>query len=267
MIGRNLEAVWVVYRRTLRELIALGPQTLVAPLVVPGFVLIAYSSLFADVFARLNFSIADTPGFGSSPHYVQYLIAAPMVMSALLSTASAGIGVAVERQLGFYDRMEISPRGPSVSQIGRRLGDGTRIALFVVVLTFVGRAAGAEIVNWPLALGVTIPLAAALGMAYGGIAFSLCLRTGSAEAAQAVTPLFLPLLFISTAFVPLPLIPQVFHPVVKYNPVSAICEVIRCAYVGRVNHSALRQSVVEIGILAVVSQTLIIQAERRLRHR
>jgi ABC-2 type transport system permease protein len=267
MMGRTLEAVWVLYRRALRELIALGPQTLVAPLVVPGFVLVVYSSLFMEVFARLSVPLVDTPGFGATPHYVQYLIAAPMVMSALLATASAGIGVAVERQLGFYDRMELSPLGPSISQIGRRLGDGTRIALFVIVLTFIGWAAGAKIVNWPLALGITIPLTAALGMAYGGIAFSLCLRTGSAEAAQAVTPLFLPLLFMSTAFVPLPLIPPFLRPLVMYNPLSAVCDTIRFAYAGQVRASTLLQSVVEIGILAVMTQILIIRAERRLRCR
>jgi ABC-2 type transport system permease protein len=50
---QNLAAVWVLYRRTLQELIALGPQTLVAPLVVPSFVLLVYSDLFAEVFARL----------------------------------------------------------------------------------------------------------------------------------------------------------------------------------------------------------------------
>ncbi|MFZ1084712.1 MAG: ABC transporter permease [Terracidiphilus sp.] len=267
MITENLKAVWVLYRRTLRELIALGPQTLVAPLVVPSFVLFAYSIMFSEVFTRVNIPLVDTPGFGPNPHYVQYLIAAPIIMSALLGTASAGIGVAVERQLGFYDRMEISPLGPSVSQIARRLGDGTRIALFVIVLTFVGQAAGAKIVNWPLALGVTIPLAAALGMAYGGIAFSFCLRTGSAEAAQAVTPLFLPVLFMSTAFVPLPLIPQIFRPVVKYNPISSICDAVRSAYAGKVSESALLISIIEIGIFAMMTQILIMRAEHRLHRR
>jgi ABC-2 type transport system permease protein len=190
-----------------------------------------------------------------------------MVMSALLGTASAGIGVAVERQLGFYDRMELSPLGPSISQIGRRLGDGTRIALFVVVLSCVGWAAGAEVTNWPLALGVTIPLATMLGMAYGGLAYSLCLRTGSAEAAQAVTPLFLPALFMSTAFVPLPLIPHWLRPVVEHNPLSAVCEAIRLAYAGQVGGAAILRSVVEIGILAAVTQTLILRAESRVRNR
>jgi ABC-2 type transport system permease protein len=267
MMWRVLPAVWILYRRTLRELVALGPQTLVAPLVVPSFVLLVYSNLFMDVFSKHDLTLVDTPGFGSHPHYVQYLIAAPMVMSAMLATASAGIGVAVERQLGFYDRMELSPLGPTISQIGRRLGDGTRIALFIVVLTLVGLAAGAEISCWPIALGITIPLAASLGMAYGGIAFSLCLRTGSAEAAQAVTPLFLPLLFMSTAFVPLPLIPKFLQPIVMYNPLSPVCDAIRFAYAGQVNSSALYQSVIEIGILALLTQTMIIWAERKVRRR
>jgi len=263
----TLRAVWVLYRRSLRELVAVGPQTLVAPLLVPSFVLLAYSGLFSEVFRRLDLHITGTPGFGSGSHYVQYLIAAPIVMSALLATASAGIGVAVERQLGFYDSMELSPLGPSISQFGRRLADGTRIALFVVVLSLVGWAAGAEIANWPLALGITVPMAAALSVAWGGLTFSLCLRTGSAEAAQAVTPLFLPVLFFSTAFVPLALIPQLLRPVVEYNPLSAVCDAIRLAYSGQIDASALLRSAVGIPVIAAVTQTLVIRAERRVRQR
>lgn len=264
MIGQIVEAVWVFYRRTLRELVSLGTQTLVAPLIVPGFVLFVYSAFFSEVFARLHFPILNTPGFGAKPHYVQYLIAAPMVMSAMLGTASAGIGVAVERQLGFYNRMQLSPMGPMISQVARRLGDGTRIALFIIILTIVGWLAGAEIPSPFLALGITIPLAAALGMAYGGVTFSFCLRSGSAEAAQAMTPLFLPILFMSTAFVPLPLIPAWVRPIAEYNPLSVICETIRLAYAGKVNGINLVQSISEIAVLATIAQILIFRAERRL---
>jgi ABC-2 type transport system permease protein len=267
MMAPRLRAVWVLYRRSLRELVSLGPQTLVAPLVVPSFVLLVYSGLFSEVFTRLDFHITGVPGFGPRSHYVQYLIAAPIAMSALLATASAGIGVAVERQLGFYERMELSLLGPSMSQFGRRLADGTRIAIFVVVLSLVGLAAGAHVTNWPLALGVTIPLAATLGMAYGGLAFALCLRSGSAEAAQAVTPLFLPLLFMSTAFVPLRLMPHWLHPIVRYNPLSSVCDTIRLAYVGHVDGPTLLRSVAEVLVLAVLTQTLIVRAERRVRSR
>lgn len=266
-MNSRLHAVWVLYRRSLRELVALGPQTLVAPLVVPGFILVAYSGLFSEIFVRLNFHVAGLTGFGAHPHYVQYLLAAPLVMSALLATASAGIGVAVERQIGFYDRMELSPFGPSVSQFGRRLGDGTRIAIFVVLLSLVAWAAGAQIPNWPLALAITIPLASALGIAYGGLAFSLCLRTGSAEAAQAVTPLALPVLFLSTAFVPLPLVPQWLHPIVKYNPLSPICSAIRLAYTGQVSGAAIGESVAGIAVMGAITQALIIRAEQRVRIR
>jgi ABC-2 type transport system permease protein len=257
-------AIWVMYRRSLRELVALGPQTLVAPLLVPCFVMLVYSGIFSAAFVRFHVRVAGLPGFGSSPHYIQYLIAAPVVMAALFATASSGIGVAVERQLGFYDRMQLSPLGPRVSQIARRLGDGTRIAIFVVILTVVGWAAGAHIANWPLTLAVTVTLGSSLGIAYGGLAFSLCLRTGSAEAAQVITPLFLPVLFMSTAFVPLPLISGWLHTVAEYNPLSAVCDAIRLANVGQVSGAALLKSAVGIGGLGLITQTLVIRAERRV---
>jgi ABC-2 type transport system permease protein len=260
----RVRAIWVLYRRTLRELVALGPQTLVVPLVVPCFVMVVYSGIFSEAFVRFHIHVSGLTGFGEEPQYVQYLIAAPITMAALLATASAGIGVAVERQLGFYDRMQLSPLGPSASQVARRLGDGTRIALFVVVLTLVGWAAGAKIANWPLALAVTVTLATSLGVAYGGLAFSLCLRTGSAEAAQAITPLFLPVLFMSTAFLPLDLIPGWLHTVAEYNPLSAVCDAIRLACAGTVSGPALLKSAVGIGLLALCTQTLVIRAERRV---
>jgi ABC-2 type transport system permease protein len=230
-------------------------------------VLLAYSSVFTRVFAVPDLHAAGPPGFRGNEGYVQYLVGAPIVMSAMLATASAGIGVAVERQLGFYDRMTLSPLGPSVSQLARRLVDGTRISLFVVVLTFVALLAGAHVASWPLALGVTVPLAASLGIAYGGLSFALCLRSGSAEPAQAVTPLFLPLLFLSTAFVPLPLVPQSFHFVVQANPLSAVCDTIRLAYAGELDWPSLARSALAIALLALATQLLILRTERRLRGR
>jgi ABC-2 type transport system permease protein len=267
MMTTTVRAIWVLYRRSLRELLALGPQTMVVPLVVPCFVLLAYPAVSAAVFHRIQVQVPGAPGFGAEPHYIQYVIAAPVAMAALLATASAGIGVAVERQLGFYDRMQLAPLGPSISQIARRLGDGTRIAVFVVLLTLVGRAAGADIPNWPLALAVTLVLSVTLGVAYGGFAFSLCLRSGSAEAAQAITPLFLPALFLSTAFVPLPLLPGWLRPIAEYNPLSAVCDAIRFADAGILSGPSLLKSAVGIGALGLITQVLVIRAEHRVAGR
>lgn len=264
---RRLVATGTLYRRSLRELASLGPQTLVVPLVVPTFILVVYASLFSQVFVRLHVRLPGVPGFGSHPHYLQYVLAAPMVMAALLATASAGVGVAVERQLGFYDRMQLSPLGPSVSQVARRLADGTRIAAFVTILSVVAWLAGASIRDWPLGLAVTIPLTAALGVAYGGLTFSLCLRSGSAEAAQAVTPLFFPFLFMSTAFAPPPLVPGWIHTVAGANPLSAVCDTVRLAFLGHVDAGSLLRSVAGVAAIAVVTQLLIVRAERRVANR
>ncbi len=260
-----LRAVLVAYQRAIRELLSLGVQTMVVPLFVPLFILLGYSSIFADVFSQVE--LPDTPGFSGDDRYLQYVLAAPMVMAALLATASAGVGVAVERQLGFYDRMLLSPLGPSPSQYARRLADGTRIALFVSVLSVVAWLAGAHITDWVLGLGLTIPLTASLGMAYGGLTFSFCLRSGSAEAAQAITPMFFPLLFLSTAFVPLAVVPGWLHPIARWNPLSAICETIRFAFIGDLRVGALLHAVAGIALLAACTQTLVAGAERSVAAR
>lgn len=260
----RFRAVWVFYRRAVKELLHLGPQTLLVPLLVPAFMLLVFSGLYSEVFARLANLIDGYPGFDGRASYIQYVIAAPLVMAAFWGTSSSGIGVAVERQLGFYDRMQISPLGPGYSQAGRRLADGTRVAVSIIILSFVGLASGLRVPNWPLALATAVSLTAPLGMAYGGIAFSLCVRSGSAESTQAVTPLFLPFLFMSTAFVPLPLVPEWLQPVVANNPMSWICDTIRSAYAGVFAVEGYLKSLAVIGVLGLFSQTLIVVAERRV---
>lgn len=261
---RHLRAIWVFYRRAVKELVYLGPQTLLAPLLVPAFMLLVFSGLYSEVFARLAYLIDGYPGFKGRASYIQYVIAAPLVMAAFWGTGSSGIGVAVERQLGFYDRMQISPLGPGYSQVGRRLADGTRVAVFVTILSVVGLASGLQVPHWPLALATAVSLTAPLGVAYGGIAFSLCVRSGSAESTQAVTPMFLPFLYLSTAFVPLPLVPHWLQPIVANNPMSWICDTIRSAYAGVFAAEGYLKSVAVIGVLGLLSQTLIVIAERKV---
>jgi len=95
VISVKARAIWVLYLRSLKELVSLGPQTLVMPLFVPCFILLVYPAVSSAVFSRIHMEIAGLPGFGPRLNYVQYLIAAPVVMASLLATASAGIGVAV----------------------------------------------------------------------------------------------------------------------------------------------------------------------------
>jgi ABC-2 type transport system permease protein len=260
-------AVWVMYRRAIAEFVALGPSIIIVPLVVPLFMLVVYPRVFASVMEQLHVTLAGTPGFEVHTDYLQYVAPAAVVMAGLLASGTAGIGTAVERQLGFYDRMELSPFGPSVSEAGRRLADASRIALFVVVLSVVAWIDGDPITNWVLGLAVPILLVPGLSVAYGGIAFALCLRTGSAEGTQAVTPLFFPALFMSTAFLPRPLLPSWLQGIARYNPISGITDATRAAYVGRFDGNGVRIGLIGIACTGMLTQVLVTLARRRVSAR
>ncbi len=252
--GARVPVFPTMYRRAVRETRRIILVVIAVPLIVPIFILTVFSRAFAPIVRHA--------GFPGTDNYVQYIAPGAILMAVMLS-ATAAVSVAVERQTGFYDRMRISPRGPRYSNLARRVGDGTKLFLFALVLVVVSWLAGAQIRNWALVLLLGTFLPALWGFAYGGIAFSVCLRTGKAELAEAILPLFFPLLFMSSAFVPVSLLPGWMATIARLNPLTYLCDTIRNAYLGRFQARPLLLALLSIAVLAAVTQLLVVQAEKK----
>lgn len=247
------------YRRALREILRFVLVVIAVPLIVPIFML--------TVFARVYLTMLKTTTFGDQvTSYVQYIAPAALLMAMMLSATSA-VSVAVERQTGFYDRMRISPAGPRVSNLSRRLADATKLAAFALILILVSRLSGAAIENWPLVLVLGTVLPASWGFAYGGLGFAACLWTGKPQISEAVLPFFFPLLFISSAFAPRSALPTWMSNLAAWNPLTYLSDAIRSAYVGDLDGGALARAVLSIVIVGAVAQVLIFVAEQRIARR
>jgi len=249
-----LTTVPAMYRRSLREVTRVLISTTFVPLLLPVFML--------TIFARVFSAVVNVPGFAGSTAYAGYITPAVILMAVMLGSPTAGISTAVEIQTGFYDRMRMSPAGVGPSMLARRLADATRLAGFVLILLVAARIDGVSVRNWPLALLVSVTLGAWWGVAYGGVALSVCLKTGSAELAQALIPLFFPILFMSTAFMPLQLLPGWLQGIARYNPVSYLCDVIRGALSGHVPAGALWRALLGIVMVTAFTQFLVWRAGR-----
>jgi ABC-2 type transport system permease protein len=245
-----------MYWRAVREALRVSVATIVVPLVLPLFML--------TIFAQLFSSITAIPGFGQSNAYVSYVAPAAILMGAMLGSPTTGISSAMELQTGFLSRIQMSSLSMSANLLVRRLADATRLAGFGLVLTGVAWLAGAEIQDWPLALVAAMVFAAVWGVAYGGLTLSVCLRTANIETAQALVPLFFPILFMSTALVPLEIMPNWLQDIARYNPVSYICDALRSAQVGHLDLTATEKAFVGIVVVAVFTQVLVWLAERKL---
>lgn len=252
---RPLRVAPVMFGRAARETRRIILVVTAVPLLVPIFMLV--------VFARVFSFMLGTSDFNGASSYVQYLAPGALLMSVMLSATSA-VSVAVERQTGFYDRMRISPSGPSVSNLARRAADATKLFLFALVLVIVSWFSGAAVENWPLLLVLGTLIPAAWGFAYGGFAFAACLRSGKAEVAEAILPLSFPLLFVSSAFVPISALPAWMQPIASYNPLTYLCDSIRGAYLGQFDGRALGFALLSIVLLAGVTQALVMASERKV---
>jgi ABC-2 type transport system permease protein len=253
--ARPMPLFSIMYRRAIRETRRIILVVIAIPLIVPIFMLLVFSQVFAPIIQVAGFTEADS--------YVQYIAPGTILMAVMLS-ATGAVHVAVERQGGFYDRMRISPLGPHASNLARRAADATKLVLFALVLVVVSWLAGAQVHSWPLVLLLGTLLPALWGFAYGGIVFAVCLRTGKPELAEALLPAFFPLLFMSSAFVPRNLLPDWMQTFATVNPLTYVCDAIRGAYLGHVEARTLAVALLTTVALGVVTQLLTMRAERRV---
>jgi ABC-2 type transport system permease protein len=245
-----------MYKRAAREALRVPLATFIVPIVVGVFM--------QTIFARVFSGLVALEAFGGV-EYHDYLLPGTLIMAVMLGSSTAGVSSAVELQTGFFDRMRISPLRELPSLRARRMADATRIGLYCTVLLFVGWIDGAEIESWPLAIAFSFLMPAAWCFAYGGLALAACLKTGSAETAQGMAPLFFPILFTSTAVMPGELLPGWLEAIATYNPLSYVTDAMRAGFAGDVDGEALWKACAGIGAVAALTQLLVIRARAAIR--
>ena len=141
--------------------------------------------------------------------------------------------------------------------LARRLADATRLAGFTVTLFVVGATDGVSVVNWWLAVAIGLVLCVWWGVAYGALSLGACIRTRGAEVSQALVPLFFPLLFMSSAFVPVSVLPPWLQVVSTVNPLTYISEACRMAMAGTTDWTSIGISVACLIAVSVLGQVWI----------
>jgi ABC-2 type transport system permease protein len=194
--------------------------------------------LFGQLFNRITrFPGADEAFGGKS--YFQFFMPAVILQTILFGAAQSGIGIIADMDSGFLDKLLTTPVSRMAILLGKILGDLTRMliqALVIVALTWGFGQLQAERVRYEYgipgilgALGVAILVALALA----GFHVFVALRTRNTETAFLIANfLTLPLLFTSSAQLPLQLLPEWLQVVARFNPVTYAIDVMRIAFNG-----------------------------------
>ena len=210
-----------LYVRQIRRL-ARTPTIVVFSLIQPLIWLVLFGQMFARI---VNFpGAADEFGNVS---YMQFFIPTVMLQSVLFGAGQSGVGMIVDIDSGFLDKLLTTPINRLAILLGRILGDLTRMTLQVVLVVAIGWVIGwfqdPHVSFYYGILGVlgAIAITMLFGLVMMGFNVFIALATRSTEATFLIGNfLTLPLLFTSSAQLPIDLLPRWMQIAALANPVT-----------------------------------------------
>ena len=203
--------------RTVRQYIR-TPQLLVVNAATSIMFLLIFRYVFGGAIAT-----------GPIP-YANFLIPALAATSGLFS--SGIVGVAEDAESGFFDRLRSLPVPRGAVMVGRSIADTAVIMWGTFVTIVVGFAVGFRpeggVAGAFAALGLCIVYAFALSW----LQIFMGLIAGSAQAAQGLSFAVFPLIFVSSAYVPVESMPGWMQPFANNQPITMMIGAVRSLVIG-----------------------------------
>ena len=271
-LGTFVSEVGTLYGRAMKKLFR-RPVILYFSLVQPMIWLL----LFGQLFERFAQAPQFQEAFGGTS-YFQFLVAAVIVQTILFGAGQSGVALISDIDSGFLDKLLTTPINRMAILLGRVFGDLTRMmiqALIILVIAYVFGLFQDQPVTYYYGIpGILGALAIALlfGILLAGLNVFVALKTRNTEATFLISNfLTLPLLFASSAQVPIQVLPDWMQTVALSNPVTYGIDAIRtllngpqiAAAAGKSVSEVILQSLVILGVLATITFYLAVRTFRK----
>jgi ABC transporter DrrB family efflux protein len=181
--------------------------------------------MFVLMFAYVFGGAIQIPGGGS---YHEYLIGGMLGMGLAQTAPGTAVAVVSDMATGLIDRFRSLPMSRAAVLTARTLADLLTQMIGALVVAGVGLAIGWRVHTSAGDVLEAFALALLFGYAFtwAGVCLGMVLR--SPEAAQQTGfVIFLPLTFISSAFVPTQGMPGWLQPIAEWNPLSSLAAACR----------------------------------------
>lgn len=159
--------------------------------------------------------------------YVNFLVPGFVTTAVVYTGMAAAAGVAEDVQQGFFDRLRSLPIPRLAILAGRCLADTLLmvwgLAVAVVFSFAVGYRLPGSVADGLAAFG----LCALFGFAFAWLFIAIGLIAGNAQAAQGISLLVTPLVFVSSAYVPVSSMPGWLQAVGEIQPVTPMVDAVR----------------------------------------
>ena len=188
--------------------------------------------------------------------YVDFLMPGIFAQTVVFGSMGTAIGLATDMQAGLIERFRSLPMARSAVLAGRTLADLARNVFVVALMCAVG-----YLVGWRPTTGVAsitggMLLMLAFGYSLSWIFATVGLMVADPEAAQAASfPVLAPLVFASSAFVPVATMPDGLRQFAEHQPLSAVVGAVRDLTLGGASTSSHVLTAIAwcVGVVAVAA--------------
>ena len=165
--------------------------------------------------------------------YVDYLMPGIFAQTVAFGSINTGVGLAQDLGTGLIERFRSLPMARSAVLAGRTAADLVRNVLVVTLMVSVGFIVGFRVHTNAAGLLAAVGLMLLFGFALSWLFALIGLATANPESAQAAAfPLLAPLVFASSAFVPLKSMPGWLQVFAAHQPVTITVDAVRALVLG-----------------------------------
>ncbi|ELY88148.1 ABC transporter permease [Natrinema altunense] len=220
--GSFASDVWVTFVRWTIKSVR-NPFVLVVSLVQPIIFLVLFTQVFGGVATSALEGIS----------YETYLVPAIVIQVALVAAATSGIGLVNDIENGMFEKTLVSPMNRSAVFLGKTLAEIVRIVVQVTIVLVLGVLLGAEIATGVVGAVAIVGICVLFSVWFTAFSNVLAVLTRDEESTIIGANLLqLPLLFVSSAFLPLPALPGWIRTVATFNPITYGVDAARAVMLG-----------------------------------
>jgi ABC transporter DrrB family efflux protein len=251
----------IVARRNLMQIVRI-PAVLVFELVQPVMFVLLFRYVFAGNIANMGVYEGG---------YVIFLMPGIIVQNAIFGATTTAIGIAEDLKAGLVDRFRSLPMARSAMLAGRATSDLIKNFILLLVVIGIGYLVGFEFRNGFLGAIAMIVLVMAVSFAFSWVMATIALAVKKLEAVQAAafTGIF-PLVFMSSALVPVEGMDRWVQVVARNNPITHWANLARYFAIGEFPtmggsvEQLILWSAIWIGVLLAIFMPLSIRLYSKL---
>jgi ABC-2 type transport system permease protein len=208
-----------VTRRALLRYIR-TPQLIVMATVQMTMFFLIYRYMFGGAIRSVGFP------------YVDYLVPGFIATGVLFTGIGAAVATAEDVQQGFIDRLRSLPIPRSSVLVARAIADTAILTLASAVTVGIAFAVGFRLHGSAIEGLAAFGLVILFGFAFEWLFVTMGLFAGNAQAAQGMGMIVFPLVFISSAYIPVSTMPSWLQAFATHQPITPMVDSVRALTLG-----------------------------------